>query len=102
MSAAEASLRRLGTDRLDFYFVHAFDDHSPIKQTLRALDDLVRQGKILCPAVSNWAAWQIATALGTQDREGLSRFELVQPMYNLARRKPRSRSCPSHGPSGWA
>jgi aryl-alcohol dehydrogenase-like predicted oxidoreductase len=87
MSAAEASLRRLGTDRLDFYFVHAFDDHTPIEQTLRALDDLVRQGKILYPAVSNWAAWQIATALGIQAREALSRFELVQPMYNLVRRQ---------------
>jgi len=87
MSAAEASLRRLGTDRLDFYFVHAFDDHTPIEQTLRALDDLVRQGKILYPAVSNWAAWQIATALGIQAREVLSRFELVQPMYNLVRRQ---------------
>ena len=63
MSAAQA-LRRLGTDRLDFYFVHAFDDRTPIEQTLRALDDLVRQGKIVYPAVSNWAAWQIATALG--------------------------------------
>jgi aryl-alcohol dehydrogenase-like predicted oxidoreductase len=86
-SAAEASLRRLGTDRLDFYFVHAFDDHTPIEQTLRALDDLVRQGKILYPAVSNWAAWQIATALGIQAQETLSRFELVQPMYNLVRRQ---------------
>jgi aryl-alcohol dehydrogenase-like predicted oxidoreductase len=87
MSAAEASLGRLGTDRLDFYFVHAFDDHTPIEQTLRALDDLVRQGKILYPAVSNWAAWQIATALGIQAREALSRFELIQPMYNLVRRQ---------------
>ena len=87
MSAAEASLRRLDTDRLDFYFVHAFDDNTPIEQTLRALDDLVRQGKILYPAVSNWSAWQIATALGIQAREALSRFELVQPMYNLVRRQ---------------
>jgi aryl-alcohol dehydrogenase-like predicted oxidoreductase len=85
--AVEASLMRLGTDRLDFYFVHAFDERTPIDQTLRALDDLVRHGKILYPAVSNWAAWQIATALGLSAREGLGRFELVQPMYNLARRQ---------------
>lgn len=85
--AVEDSLRRLGTDRLDFYFVHAFDELTPIEQTLRTLDDLVRQGKILYPAVSNWAAWQIATALGISAREGLARFELIQPMYNLVRRQ---------------
>jgi aryl-alcohol dehydrogenase-like predicted oxidoreductase len=85
--AVEASLRRLGTDRLDFYFVHAFDQRTPIEQTLRVLDDLQRQGKILYPAVSNWAAWQIATALGISASEGLARFELIQPMYNLVRRQ---------------
>lgn len=85
--AVEASLRRLRTDRIDFYFVHAFDERTPIEQTLRALDDLQRQGKIVYPAVSNWAAWQIATALGVSAREGLARFELIQPMYNLVRRQ---------------
>jgi aryl-alcohol dehydrogenase-like predicted oxidoreductase len=85
--AVEASLQRLGTDRLDFYFVHAFDERTPIEQTLRALDDLQQQGKILYPAVSNWAAWQIATALGIAGKEGLARFELIQPMYNLVRRQ---------------
>jgi aryl-alcohol dehydrogenase-like predicted oxidoreductase len=85
--AVEASLRRLGTEWIDFYFVHAFDEHTPIEQTLRALDDLRRQGKILYPAVSNWAAWQIATALGVSAKEGLARFELIQPMYNLVKRQ---------------
>lgn len=65
-----------------------------IEQTLRALDDLQQQSKILYPAVSNWAAWQIATALGISAREGLTRFELIQPMYNLVRRQGRSRSFP--------
>ena len=87
MRAVEASLTRLGTDRLDFYFVHNFDPALPMEQTLRALDDLVRSGKILYPAVSNWAAWQIALALGVSAREGLARFELIQPMYNLTRRQ---------------
>lgn len=87
MQAAEASLKRLGTDRIDFYFVHAFDDSTPIEQTLRALDDLQRQDKILYPALSNWAAWQIATALGLSARETLARFELIEPMYNLAKRQ---------------
>jgi aryl-alcohol dehydrogenase-like predicted oxidoreductase len=87
VQAVEASLTRLGTDRIDFYFVHNFDDRTAIEQTVRALDDLQRQGKILYPAVSNWAAWHIATALGVSAREHLARFELVQPMYNLVRRQ---------------
>lgn len=56
VQAVEASLKRLKTDRLDLYFVHGFDPDTPIEETLRALDDLQRQGKILYPAVSNWAA----------------------------------------------
>ena len=83
----EASLKRLQTDRLELYFVHNFDDDTPIEETLSALDDLVQSGKILYPAVSNWAAWQIAKALGHCAREGLARFECIQPMYNLAKRQ---------------
>jgi aryl-alcohol dehydrogenase-like predicted oxidoreductase len=87
MWAVESSLKRLGTDRLDLYFVHIFDAHTPVEETLRTLDDLVRQGKILYPAVSNWAAWQIARALGVSAQEGLARFECIQPMYNLVKRQ---------------
>lgn len=87
MMAVEDSLRRLNTDRLEFYFVHAFDEHTPMEETLRALDDLQRQGKILYPAVSNWAAWQIAKALGISAKESLARFECIQPMYNLVKRQ---------------
>ncbi|MFD0693268.1 aldo/keto reductase [Paenibacillus sp. GCM10027628] len=83
----EDSLRRLQTDRLEFYFVHHFDSHTAIEETLRALDDLQRQGKILYPAVSNWAAWQIAKALGISEKMALARFELIQPMYNLVKRQ---------------
>lgn len=85
--AVEASLRRLGTDRLDFYFVHQFDAATPIEETLLALDDLVRRGLILYPAVSNWAAWQIAKALGISARTQWARFELLQPMYSLVKRQ---------------
>ncbi len=85
--AVEDSLRRLKTDRLDLYFVHQFDKDTPIEETVRALDDLVAAGKILYPAVSNWAAWQIMKALGTSAHEGLSRFECIQPMYNLVKRQ---------------
>ena len=87
VQAVEASLKRLQTDRLDFYFVHQFDDDTPIDETLRALDDLVHRGLILYPAVSNWAAWQIVKALGVSAREHLARFELIQPMYNLTKRQ---------------
>jgi aryl-alcohol dehydrogenase-like predicted oxidoreductase len=85
--AVEDSLRRLGTDRVDVYFFHKFDADTPIEESLRAVNDLVRQGKILYPAVSNWAAWQIAKALGVSAREGLARFECIQPMYSLAKRQ---------------
>jgi aryl-alcohol dehydrogenase-like predicted oxidoreductase len=85
--SVEASLKQLGTDRLDLYFVHTVDPSTPIEETLRALDDLAHQGKILYPAASNWAAWQIATALGISAREGLARFACIQPMYNLVKRQ---------------
>ena len=87
MRQIEDSLRRLNTDRLDLYFIHRFDPLTPIEEAVRALDDLVTQGKILYPAVSNWAAWQITKALGVAAYEGLARFECMQPMYNLVKRQ---------------
>ena len=87
LRAVEASLRRLGTDRIDLYFLHRIDDRTPIEEALRALDDLVRQGKIIYPAISNTAAWQIARALGVSAREGWARFECLQPMYSLLKRQ---------------
>jgi aryl-alcohol dehydrogenase-like predicted oxidoreductase len=87
MLEVEKSLQRLGTDRLELYFVHHFDSNTAMEETLRALDDLQRQGKILYPAVSNWAAWQIAKALGISAKESLARFECIQPMYNLVKRQ---------------
>ena len=87
MNSIEGSLRRLKTDHLDVYFIHRFDDMTPLEETLRALDDLVRQGKILYPAASNFAAWQVAKALGISAREGWARFKVLQPMYNLVKRQ---------------
>jgi aryl-alcohol dehydrogenase-like predicted oxidoreductase len=86
-AAVEASLRRLDTDYIDIYFLHHFDQDTPLEETLRALDDLVREGKILYPAASNFAAWQVAKALGISAREGWARFECIQPMYNLTKRQ---------------
>ncbi|MFW5899123.1 MAG: aldo/keto reductase [Jiangellaceae bacterium] len=100
--AVEQSLRRLGTDRLDLYYLHKFDPDVPIEETLRALDDLVRDGLILYPAVSNWAAWQIAKALGASAAEGLARFEAVQPMYNLVKRQAEVEILPLAASEGLA
>jgi aryl-alcohol dehydrogenase-like predicted oxidoreductase len=85
--AVEESLRRLSTDWIDVYFIHHFDENTPLEETLRILDDLVRAGKILYPAVSNFAAWQIMKALGISAQEGLARFAVIQPMYNLVKRQ---------------
>lgn len=87
VEAVEASLRRLKTDRVDIYFAHKFDPGADLEQTLYAFEDLVRSGKIIYPAVSNWAAYQIATALGVSRRKNISEFQCMQPMYNLAKRQ---------------
>jgi aryl-alcohol dehydrogenase-like predicted oxidoreductase len=85
--AVEASLRRLGTDRIDVYFLHRFDEITPLDESLRAIESLVSSGKVLYPAVSNFAAWQTARALGIAERHGWSPVACVQPMYNLAKRQ---------------
>ena len=86
MLACEASLRRLGTDRIDLYFIHRFDDDTDLHESLRALDDLVTQGKVVYLGASNFAAWQVAKALGISIREGWAKFICLQPMYNLVKR----------------
>lgn len=85
--AVEASLRRLNTDYIDLYFIHHFDDITPLDETLSVLNDLVRQGKILYIGASNYAAWQVAKALGISQRHAWARFECIQPMYNLVKRQ---------------
>lgn len=87
LQAVEGSLSRLKTDRIDFYFLHNIDSETPLDETIRALDDLVRQGKILYPAISNAAAWQVMKGLGISDCNGFSRFACIQPMYNLVKRQ---------------
>jgi len=83
----DATLKRLQTDRIEFYFIHNIDPLTPLEETLGALDDLVREGKILYPAISNAAAWQIMKGLGISARKNLARFECIQPMYNLVKRQ---------------
>ena len=85
--AVEDSLRRLQTDYLDLYQVHRFDPNTPLEETLRALDDLVRQGKVRYIGASNFAAWQLAKAHGISALHGLERFESLQPEYSLISRE---------------
>jgi aryl-alcohol dehydrogenase-like predicted oxidoreductase len=86
MDGVKASLRRLQLDHIDLYQIHGFDPATPIEETVRALDQLVRQGHVRYVGVSNWAAWQIAKALGIAERWGLSRFESLQAYYTIAGR----------------
>jgi 1-deoxyxylulose-5-phosphate synthase len=86
MDAIEQSLRRLGTDYIDLYQVHRFDPTTPLEETLRALDDLVHSGKVRYLGASNYAAWQLCTALWTSDKVGLARYDCVQPRHNLISR----------------
>ncbi len=87
VSSLEASLKRLNTDYIDIYFLHRLDEHTPLEETLRALDDVVAQGKVRYTGVSNFAAWQIAKALGVSAQNGWTPFHCVQPMYNLVKRQ---------------
>lgn len=87
LRTVEASLRRLGTDRIDLFYLHRHDDVTPLEETLRAVETLVQQGKILYPAVSNFAAWQAMKALGIAERRGLQPVVAIQPMYNLVKRQ---------------
>jgi aryl-alcohol dehydrogenase-like predicted oxidoreductase len=86
MRAAEASLRRLQTDYIDLYQCHWPDDTTPLDETLRALDDLVHQGKVRYIGCSNYPAWQLCKALWISDKNGLARFDSLQPHYNLIHR----------------
>jgi aryl-alcohol dehydrogenase (NADP+) len=83
LDAIDASLRRLGTDHVDLYQLHMWDPETPLDESLRALDDVVRAGKARYVGVSNWQAWHVARALGRCEALGLARLDSVQPRYNL-------------------
>ena len=85
--SVEQSLKRLQTDYLDILFMHRWDELTPLDETLRGLEDLVRDGKVLYAGASNYAAWQIAKALGVSAAKNQVRFEVIQPMYNLVKRQ---------------
>jgi aryl-alcohol dehydrogenase-like predicted oxidoreductase len=87
MRELERSLTRLRTDHVDLYQIHRFDDETPLEETLRTVDDMVRSGKVRYLGASNYAAWQLMKALGLCDRLGLERLVSVQPSYSLAGRR---------------
>jgi aryl-alcohol dehydrogenase-like predicted oxidoreductase len=86
LAAIDASLRRLGTDHVDVYFAHTIDRLTPLEETLRALEDLVRWGKVRHLGCSNFAAWQTVKANALAEARGWTRFEVAQLYYNLAAR----------------
>ncbi len=86
LDGVKASLKRLQLDHIDLYQIHGFDPATPIEETVRALDQLVRHGHVRYVGVSNWAAWQIVKALGISERLGLARFESLQAYYTVAGR----------------
>jgi aryl-alcohol dehydrogenase-like predicted oxidoreductase len=85
--AVEASLERLGTDRIDILYLHHFDQSTALDDSLKSLELLIAQGKILYPAASNFSAWQTMRALGIAERNGWAPLACLQPMYNLAKRQ---------------
>lgn len=86
MDAVKASLKRLGTDYIDLYQIHGIDPATPVEETVRALEDLVRQGHVRYVGVSNWPAWTIMKALGIADRHGWQRLVSLQAYYTIAGR----------------
>ncbi|NIM98304.1 MAG: aldo/keto reductase [candidate division Zixibacteria bacterium] len=87
LEGCDQSLKRLGTDYIDLYQVHAFDDRTPLEETLKALDDLVRQGKVRYVGCSNFAGWQLMKALAISDAYGWERFVTLQAYYSLVARE---------------
>jgi 1-deoxyxylulose-5-phosphate synthase len=94
MHAIDDSLRRLGTDYVDLYYIHRFDPQTPIEETLEALDDLVRLGKVLYLGASSMAAWQFTKMLYTAEANGWTRFVTMQNHYNLVYREEEREMIP--------
>jgi len=94
LDAVDASLRRLQTDYIDLYQLHGPDPETPIDETLRALEDVVRSGKVRYVGCSNFLAYQVARALGRSEALGIVRFDSVQPRYNLLFREPERELLP--------
>ncbi|MEL6923508.1 MAG: aldo/keto reductase, partial [Bacteroidota bacterium] len=83
----EASLKRLNTDYVDVFYLHHFDEHTPLQETLSTLNDFVRQGKVLYLGISNFAAWQVVKAMSIAELKHYAPIACLQPMYNLLKRQ---------------
>jgi aryl-alcohol dehydrogenase-like predicted oxidoreductase len=94
MQELESSLKRLKTDYVDLYQIHTFDPHTPLEETLRALDDMVRSGKVRYIGASNYAAWELMKALSINESQGLHRYVSTQTSYSLADRTPEQELVP--------
>jgi len=94
LDSIDASLRRLGTDYVDVYYIHRWDYETPIEETLETLDDLVRLGKVRYLGASSMHAWQFMKALGLADRHGWNRFVVMQNHYNLVHREEEREMLP--------
>ncbi|WP_044481360.1 aldo/keto reductase [Paenibacillus antibioticophila] len=94
MLELEKSLKRLRTDYVDLYQIHTFDPNTPLEETLRVLDDMIRSGKVRYIGASNYAAWELMKALGISDHLGLNRFVSMQTSYSLADRTPEREVIP--------
>jgi aryl-alcohol dehydrogenase (NADP+) len=95
MQAIEGSLKRLGTDYIDVYYLHKEDHTTPLAETVRAMGDLVRQGKIRYFGVSNYRSWRIAEVCNLADRMGIDRPVVNQPYYNAMNRMPEVEQLPA-------
>lgn len=100
VAALEASLRRLGTDYVDLYQLHAWDPTTPLEETLSALDDLVRSGKVRYVGVSNFVGWQLERACRMQEARGDDRFVSLQPQYSLVEREIELETLPAAHANG--
>ena len=100
VQAVENSLRRLQTDRIEVLFLHRFDALTPIDESVGALGDLVRAGKVIYPAVSNWSAWQTQRAVDIQERNNWARLQVIQPMYSLVKRQAEVEILPMAAANG--
>ena len=98
--AVDASLKRLQTDSVDVLFLHQYDALTPLEESIRALEEIVRSGKAVYAALSNWSAWQTQRAVDLQERNGWGRVQVIQPMYNLVKRQAEVEVLPMAAANG--
>ena len=101
MNAVEASLQRLNTDHVDLYQMHSWGDNSPIEETLRALDDLITQGKVRYIGASNFTAWQLTHSKAISDMKAWNEFISIQPHYHMLERGIEDELIPASNYFGW-